>query len=569
MSSGKSVDVCGQPSGSASSHSAAPSSANVALLLNLQSVLWQLQVTSVREAFVAQRVIQTDDDPAQILACLDAFYQIITPDWHCDSKRREQNYATVEYHLENLTAGSDEILEVLGVDDGYERFTYAAWMHALQKLMNSKYWKDPDHERIFQGRVKKVKQNVKFEQGLLNSGSGNVELRRNAKLGKMKFRYAEDSSESPDSEEFRSLKRRSSRRKTRAGFYDVELTDSSSESTCQSDTSESEPCRRSRRSFFPREVVQPQPFSMDGNISLGKFLDKFERYFKSKFDGNQRDCTQELGRFISGELKQAYDALGGAQRKYRDMKAALLQWSKAQGLGKTRRWKTELQQAGMKRDETLKLYCMRLEEVAQRAYPSDRKECVKQLKNVFVKTAPSEFLKHMDERERIKVALRQGKSLTWGEIVELAEWVDKKRKKAQLKDCDDELDKELTRRLCNLKSTTKAALGSVAEIDRPARIFRNSSQMQGASANSSRVECHWCGWLGHEESKCWKKLGCCGICGSDEHTITGCPKYVPRRIARPFQPKCPMCGGSHCGADCPTEITSRTSKAPLNTKALI
>ena len=343
------------------------------------------------------------------------------------------------------------------------------------------------------------------------------------------------------------------------------MTDSSSDTASQNDTSDSEPCRRSRRSYYPREVVQPEQFRMDGSISLGRFLDKFERYFKNKFDGNQRDCTQELGKFISGELRQAYDALGGPQRKYRDMKASLLQWIKAQGLGKTRRWKTELQQAVMRKDETIKLYCMRLEEVAQRAYPGDRKECARQLKSIFVKTAPIEFLKQMEERERIKVALRQGKSLTWGEIVELAEWADKRVKRAQRQGQDDEIDEELTRRLCNLKTATStASLGTVTDGERPSRVFKNSSQLHVAAPSSTKLYCNWCGKLGHEQTMCWKKLGCCGICGSDEHTITGCSRYVPRRVARSFEPKCPNCGGAHFGMDCSAGSTSK----PLNSRAL-
>ena len=77
-----------------------------------------------------------------------------------------------------------------------------------------------------------------------------------------------------------------------------------------------------------------------------------------------------------------------------------------QELGKTWRWKTELQHAVRRKDETIKLYFMCLEEVAKRAYPGDRKECARQLKKIFVKTAPINFLKQMEEREGNKVALR-------------------------------------------------------------------------------------------------------------------------------------------------------------------
>ena len=63
---------------------------------------------------------------------------------------------------------------------------------------------------------------------------------------------------------------------------------------------------------------------MHGRESMSTFLDHFERYFMLKFEGNGLDQCTELGRFLDGEAKRAYDAVGGRHIKYKYMKDGLL-----------------------------------------------------------------------------------------------------------------------------------------------------------------------------------------------------------------------------------------------------
>lgn len=44
------------------------------------------------------------------------------------------------------------------------------------------------------------------------------------------------------------------------------------------------------------------------------------------------------------------------------------------------------------------------------------------------------------------------------------------------------------------------------------------------------VKCNHCGRNGHTIAECWLKLGRCLKCGSAEHRLTACPKFVPRQI---------------------------------------
>ena len=45
-----------------------------------------------------------------------------------------------------------------------------------------------------------------------------------------------------------------------------------------------------------------------------------------------------------------------------------------------------------------------------------------------------------------------------------------------------------------------------------------------APMTQGKTTCGYCGGTSHSEDQCWKKLGKCFVCGSDQHTIKDCPK---------------------------------------------
>jgi hypothetical protein len=327
----------------------------------------------------------------------------------------------------------------------------------------------------------------------------------------------------------------------------VEISDSSAGESGDPSSDTSVASQGRRHIYYPRDVVVPREFDINGKQSLKKFLEGFERYFQSKYDGTQRDCSQELARFITGEVKEAYDALGGSHVKYRDIKPSLLQWYKAQSVGKSHRCQAEFKQMVMKEGETYKLYCMRLCEVAYRAFPSDEKECVKQLKKKVMNSTPSWFAKCLEKKEEMKVMLKVGKNITWGEIVEIAERQDKKIKKAALNsDNEDEMRIRLAKLKCHVSDvgiTGREVVRSSADT----RVYRNS-QVNKRMVDNIPI-CDYCDRRGHTAEYCWRKKGACTICGSMEHLFRECPKYVADFKGR--RPSCFRCSGDHLVKDCP------------------
>lgn len=244
-------------------------------------------------------------------------------------------------------------------------------------------------------------------------------------------------------------------------------------------------------------------------------------------------------------MKEAYNAMGGLQRKYRDLKVSLLQWYKAQSVGCIQRYQADFKQLAMKTGETFKLYCMRLQEVAHRAYPGDERECARQLKIKIMKSIPSLFVKCLEKKEDMKGMLHLSKTVTWGEIIQIDERQDRKLLKKQLveaQDSDDDLQIRLNKLKCQMIGMDTPTEPVVT------KVFKNSKFIKRSP--SRHVIVKHCERTGHDEQECWRKKGACIICGSREHPFKECLKYVPNYR----KPSCINCMGQHWAKDCPRRL---------------
>ena len=118
----------------------------------------------------------------------------------------------------------------------------------------------------------------------------------------------------------RSVKRK---RGKKLNWRDVETSESIS---CQiNDLSRSSISEFGTSRHCKQEFVQPLHFDPNREYSLNNFLVRYERHFFAKFKGSQKDCFQELGNFLTDEVKEAFNALGGGNVRYRYLKPKLLE----------------------------------------------------------------------------------------------------------------------------------------------------------------------------------------------------------------------------------------------------
>jgi hypothetical protein len=538
-------------------------SSTVETLLKLQALLGKFQCPQVRADFLSGKLVHLED-PELTLLSLDAMRNIFSPGWSPSSAAFSLAAGNAFTHITQLMKSSrgDFIIPCGNVvmDEG----SYVSWKTLFDEIMHCSYWLTL-RENESENKKKQSSRPLRCSSPSQGNCGSPRKLSKKMDPVSPSYRRTELPRRSVKIEHpVRSSRHRVDLSNRYQQLAEVELSDSSCESIYDSRSSNSDYDSSSNRNYHrgyvhPKKVVTPKSFDMMGRQSLKQFLDKYERYFKAEFRGDQRDCTQELSKFISGDLLDAYDALGGAERKYNDMKIELLRWYKTQMLGGTRRWKQDLSQCSLKPGDSLKLFGMRLQEIAQRAYPNDERECVKQLLKKFVNSAPAWFSDKIDKREEVKEMIGQGKKLTWAEMLALAEREDRRILKDKMRG-DRRTHVAESASVFYTHGIPEAHLVQDRASPERQRVFINSSMGKENKSmvnptsfrNNKPPQCEWCGKFGHWEGDCWRKNGACLICGSKGHKVTECPRYEPPQVTS--NRTCPRCRGNHWGKDCPRNV---------------
>lgn len=189
----------------------------------------------------------------------------------------------------------------------------------------------------------------------------------------------------------------------------------------------------SRRKVDRREVVTPPIFDINGKITLKEHMVIFEEYFDKKYRGNSYDKTQKLGDFLSGELKEIFEIRGGRTVRFDEMKDHLLQHHKKQKIGGKQYWRRQMAEAEVKSNEGYDMLGLRLMEMAERAYPSDQKECAARLREHYLRLIPQTVVRKIEDTERALKASSGGKKrrMPFSGIMEVAREVQKKLQKSE------------------------------------------------------------------------------------------------------------------------------------------
>lgn len=366
----------------------------------------------------------------------------------------------------------------------------------------------------------------------------------------------------------------------------TESTESSSNGDSSSDSDSSDERRpkghgRSRKNKLysvlkrinsHKDVVLPGKYGGKESGSLKYFMKEYEKYFSAKYDGSERQQSQQLEQFLEGPIRRAYDAMEGSKLKYRLLKEKLLDWYRGEKTNVRHRSESDFRKARMMSDDSLRIYALRLECIAGKAFPESKKERQRQLRRKFWKTAPQSFSRAMADSERNLSLLGHQQKLSWKDMLKLAEAEDRHQKKCRSEYSGDSEEvvneasvwfsrpgsKEDTSNVSRVPPINSA---TVSHSDRAQlKQVRFTESNKGGNSNNpsweknsqsrtwSTLICNWCGRRGHVENSCWAKAGSCRICGSTSHSKDNCPAYDPTRSV--FSPECSRCGGGHLGRNC-------------------
>ena len=328
--------------------------------------------------------------------------------------------------------------------------------------------------------------------------------------------------------------------------------------------------RMLNRMRFTKEVVSPGRFDGRDGSSLKQFLREFEAYFTSKFDGSEKQQARTLGDHLGGAVRRAYEAMGGSTLRYSVLKVELLSWYRGERSNTQTRSESEFRRAKMASGDSFKIYALRLERLANRAFPDSMLGRDRQLCRKFWKTVPDDFQKVLSSSERSLALHGTPRKLDWTDMMRLAESEDRFRRDRR-EDVSSETQTDddssvwysrpetskvrpyRTMRESDEKgSKPKVTFGPVhSDGITPSQRSISSDIVRGSPPRKLTI-CDWCGRRGHREDGCWTKAGACLICGSSDHSKDECPRFD--REWSGFVPTCSVCGGPHLGKDCETSL---------------
>lgn len=469
------------------------------LQCKLQSLLAQFSHPQVRADFLRGKFSVTINP--NLLRSIDELRWTLFPRWRGGELLvHDTIFESAARHVRFLISRKDDIMEIPDTDHDTQ-LSYAQWFDTLDAISSDKYWLNvPSHERCVH-ILSDEKDNIKQE---------NVVTKHPRK--KIEEIIISSSSNKSDS------------------------TNSSSESSSSESSDSDQAVKKKRynlrkRKSDLREVVTPPPFDMNSKISFEAHFKAFESYFRKKYDGDSHDKTQKLEDFLLGELLTVYKARGGRKLKYRAMKKELLEYYKKQKVGGKRYWRKQFNEASPQADEKYDIYGMRLIELAQLAFPSDKKECAEQLRDRFLKTVPAIVSSKVRDVERsLRATKGKRKHISFSAIMDIAKDLQKSSVHAKEVMWADNMD-----------SKPKSQGNSRNHRNFGNREFRNSKSSPDknkkidelppkedstAKTSSSRGACWSCGNLYHTRKDCWRAKNACLICGKD-HRMEECPRFDP------------------------------------------
>lgn len=565
-------------------------------VLKWQSLLMQFVHPQVRRDFLSGML--DVESNSSLLIDLDQIRAIIIPPWRGSSETSlSSQLAIANHHVTSLAKRTTEVFDV-----GDRLWTYAAWSRYLNKITKATYWKFTPPSSIC---IERLSVNIDVplspaNRDMVKREDGSAHERPNERPRQERdvLPSAPDASSRTHSEP----PLRSGAVKKKKRIEEIQLSDTSeSESTeTTTDNSSSQPTRRRRSRRQKKEPVKPLIFDADSGSSLRAFLSAFERYFYRKYEGNSKDCSQELSNFLTGEIRQYYEALGGRKLRFPDMKNKLLSWYKARHMGGTQHWRDKLHDTRIEAGESLRLYGTRLQEIGERAYPHSERDRLREIKRHFLKTVPQEFTRRIQEGESVMRLIDANRRMTWAEILNIADrefplsrtgrseqkssqvWYSRGETKTSVEKSEQvatrkphspqNKNNEFQRNAPSRKPHSPQNKNHEFRRNAPSRSPRNRRQ-QGWSSGKNNLPidgipvpdeqhqisrpqalCNWCGRPGHFIENCWSRLGSCPICGDPEHRRDECQRYRLRLL----QLICPNCSGSHAGKDCTNTMPSNS-----------
>lgn len=299
-----------------------------------------------------------------------------------------------------------------------------------------------------------------------------------------------------------------------------------------------------------RTVPKPEKFDLNSGQSVSAFLNIFEEYCENTFRGSPNLWIGELGRFLSGEIKVALEAIKTPGDTYTSLKNKLTRWVDNKSELLKNDGKTRFRNASMNAGESFSLYAARLENLFKAAYPNRTPDSNLTLRNKYFETVPDQFRTQL-QNARTLTKTMTGAEMMWAQVISYASQFEIDNKTQYQEPNEVWLTQTPTPHQTNYRPSNVPVVVSRSDAYDPPTNQRMSREYfsKGRSGeknenvvnkqySSDRVQkenCTYCHKGNHLKKDCWRLLDLCLVCGSANHRISECPNRRYHGIEKSVQ----------------------------------
>ena len=330
------------------------------------------------------------------------------------------------------------------------------------------------------------------------------------------------------------------------------------------------------------KLIEPKVYSYEKEHKLPQFLEYFELYCKKKYPQSPDQWVRLLEKYLSGKFLNLYNVITKNTSDYNKVKDTLLKWYVQEDKKRNENKLQAYHAAKRKNGEDVNLFALRLEQLAEQAFPGVNMKEHESLRTAFVLSLPLKVQNKLREYIIQNEMCTQTK-VPWDKLVLLADSYDREFQPWQnITSQSDIPNPSLIRdpskdiEVIQIDSLTPQATWSEILKKAPSKniqqaqtrsppLNQNDSryQRQTNSVNSQKV-CSYCGIRGHTVDVCYKALGICSYCKVKGHIRNDCWHNNRNRSPRQninSQLECPSCSGNHLGINCQSR---NHSPKPIN-----
>ncbi|CAF2095244.1 unnamed protein product [Rotaria magnacalcarata] len=229
------------------------------------------------------------------------------------------------------------------------------------------------------------------------------------------------------------------------------------------------------------KVVEPVKYGLDSTIKLQDYFVTFEIFCSAQYGNANKDAwSAALGKFLEGDISQAYIGLEGGSMLWEDLKTTLAARF-ADTAQRTNKFLNLFDNLVQDSGESLLNLSMKVERVARQAYPTFNQLNLDVLiKNEFLAVVPEEVF------DRLNIALldKDLAAVPFEKIVSLAEKVQTPKTKTIIVE------------------VAKAA-NVVAMAPDPVANVQATISLRPNSGTTPKINCTHCNKPGHDQTLCW------------------------------------------------------------------